>query len=84
MRFSLKLTSSMRFPLFKEDTKICWSCLNSRNLIEDVCFKEDLIPWLITPIPPMLGNEVFFETHIFNEISAVQRGHKDMAKRVFD
>ena len=25
----------------------------------------------------MLGNEVFFETHIFNEISAVQRGHKD-------
>ena len=29
-------------------------------------------------------NEVLFETSIFNEISAVQRGHKDMAKRAFD
>ena len=56
------------------------STLNSGNLIEDVNFKEDLIPWHRWDRGYEPGNELFFETHIFNEISAVQRGHNNMIK----
>ena len=54
------------------------SFLNSGNLIENVSFKGDLIPWHWWDRGYEPGNEVFCETHIFNEISVVQTGNNDM------